>query len=284
MRLPLATLRRIHAVNRVAPVACLVALLAAGAMLSHRATGDRGQAVARARSVRSSLADVPFVGGNWVGADCPLPAGATEILMPTAVLSRRFTELGTGRRATLGIIHCGDVRDMHGHHPPSCYPASGWHPREGGHDRAAIVLDGERFDANLYRFGSTDASGAVREVSVIGFFILPDGTITSDMAQLGSRAAKLEISRLGVAQIQIVMDGWPSIDDMAAAAQELIDLIPPACIRALKGVPVDGLEAEADAAETRGVTTGSNTGAIDRIKLHGVSDATPRSSTTGEEP
>ena len=63
-----------------------------------------------------------------------LRAGGVAAGVPTAVLSRRFVELGTGRHATLGVIHCGDVRDMNGHYPPSCYPSSGWHAREGGHD------------------------------------------------------------------------------------------------------------------------------------------------------
>ena len=272
MRLRRATLRRIHAVNRIAPVACLVALLAAGVLLAQHATGDRAQAAARARSIRTSLADVPFLAGDWVGTDSPLPAGATEILMPTAVLSRSFTELGTARRATLGIIHCGDVRDMHGHHPPACYPASGWHPREGGHDAVELTLDARRFTANLYRFSSTDATGALREVSVIAFFVLPDGTITSDMAALGSRAAKLDISRMGVGQIQIVMDGWPPVDEMRDVAQELLDLIPADCVRALEGLPTAASEACAD-----------NEANSRHVQLHGVSDASSPGSPNGED-
>lgn len=273
MKLRRSTLRKIHAVNRIAPVACLAALLAAGVLLSQHATGDRAQASARARSIRASLADVPFLAGDWVGTDSPLPAGATEILMPTAVLSRSFAELGTARRATLGIIHCGDVRDMHGHHPPACYPASGWHPREGGHDTVELALDARSFTANLYRFSSTDSTGALREVSVIAFFVLPDGTITSDMAQLGSRAAKLEISRMGVGQIQVVMDGWPTVEEMRGVAQELLDIIPADCIRALEGLPVAATEASAE------IETNSR-----HVQLHGVSDASFRASPNGEEP
>ncbi len=270
MKLSLATLRLIHRANRAAPVLCLAALLAGGTALS-RQTGDRGEAVARAQSIRMSLEQVPFMTGRWVGTDCPLPAAATEILMPTAVLSRRFVELGTGRHATLGVIHCGDVRDMNGHYPPSCYPSSGWHAREGGHDSVALELNGERFRATLYRFSSVDGTGALREVSVIGFFVLPDAAISSDIEQLRSRVAKLEISRLGVGQIQVVMDGWPAADDVAATANELLALIPSDCVRALKGLPVAQTEAIAD--------TDPKTDGMEHTKLHGVSQAT-----SGDEP
>ena len=275
MKPSLSTVRLLHRVNRIAPVACLASLLAAGYMLSHDSVGDRGQAVARARSIRASLGDVPFMAGDWVGTDCPLPAGATEILMPTAVLSRRFVELGTGRRATLGIIHCGDVRDMHGHHPPSCYPSSGWRPREGGHDTVELELDGERFTASLYRFNSTDSTGALREVSVVGFFVLPEGAITSDMGQLRSRAAKLDISRMGVGQIQVVVDGWPATAEVEEMARQLMSLIPVECIRALKGLPDPGSEARVGAPGAGIAAPGgarrSTIDAARHVKLHGVS-------------
>jgi hypothetical protein len=262
-------LRRIHAINRVAPVACIACLLGAGVLLARGAPGDRSQATARAHVIRSSLADVPYLGGDWVGTDCPLPAGATEILMPTAVLSRRFTEIGTGRRATLGIIHCGDVRDMHGHHPPACYPASGWHPRESGHDTVRLSLDGEGFDATLYRFSLIDGSGMLHEVSVIGFFVLPDGTLGSDMELLRSRAAKLDISRMGVGQIQVVMDGWPPAEEVKSVAQQLLALVPAACVRALRGLP----ETEAEV-RARPRDDGN-------VKLQGISSASPRGNREG---
>ena len=261
MTLTLTTLRRVHAVNRIAPVACLACLLGAGIVLSHASGTDRAQAIARAHAIRTSLLDVPYIGGEWVGADCALPAGAAEILMPTAVLSRRFTELGTGRRATLGIIHCGDVRDMYGHYPPACYPSSGWRPRESGHDRVRVSLDGEALDAALYRFSSIDASGMLHEVSVVGFFVLPDGSLGSDMELLRTRAAKADISRMGVGQIQVVIDGWPATSEVESIAGELLDLVPRACVRALRGLPSDGSEARGRATED-----GS-------VRLRGVTDA-----------
>jgi Protein of unknown function (DUF3485) len=242
----IATIRWIHRANRFAPIACLAALCAGGWTLARQPAGDPEQARARAQGVRGALGAMPYLAGDWVGTDCPLPAGATEILMPTAVLSRRYTELETGRRATLGIIHCGDVRDMHGHYPPSCYPSSGWRARESGHDRIAVDLEGERIAVPLYRFSSVDSTGVIREVSVVAFFVLPDGVVTPDMAQLRSRAAKLEISRMGVGQVQVVIDGWPTVEAAEAIARELIGLIPPDCIHALKGEPLSGAGASAD--------------------------------------
>jgi hypothetical protein len=267
----IATLRWIHRANRLAPLACLASLLGAAWVLSHHAPGDKDQARARAASVRSALAGMPFLAGDWVGAECPLPAGATEILMPTAVLSRRYTELETGRRATLGIIHCGDVRDMHGHYPPSCYPSSGWRAREGGHDRITVALEGEEIEVPLYRFSSVDSAGALREVSVVAFFVLPEGLVTPQMEQLRSRAAKLEISRMGVGQVQVVMDGWPTVTEAEGVARELIGLIPADCIRALKGEPVAGI--------------GAHAGKPSRdVRLKGVSGAPLRDDFDGGEP
>jgi len=290
MRPTLATIRLVHRVNRAAPIACLAALLAGGAFLARQNTGDHRQAVERAHAIRSSLAEVPFIAGNWVGTDCPLPAGATEILMPTAVLSRRFVELGTGTRATLGLIHCGDVRDMHGHHPPTCYPSSGWQPREadpdgaggGGHDQVQLTLDGDRFTASLYRFSATDSTGARREVSVVGFFVLPEATAgesyTSDMAALRSRAAKLEISRLGVGQVQVVMDGWPPVADVERVTNELLQLVPVDCVRALKGGSADASVGSA----ARGGA--GNEGRVERVRMYGLPRVTVWDRGTGDEP
>lgn len=272
MRPSVATLRRLHAINRIAPLACIACLLGAAVVMSRGLAVDPDQARVRAHAVRSTLAGVPYLKGDWVGSDCELPAGATEILMPTAVLSRRFTEMGSGRRATLGIVHCGDVRDMHGHYPPSCYPSSGWRPRESGHDQVSLALDGERFDASLYRFSSIDASGMLREVSVVGFFALPDGTLGSDGELLRSRAAKLEISRMGVGQIQIVMDGWPPADEVASVAQDLLDLVPADCVRALRGLPIDAAEVRARVKDDG------------QVKLRGISGASAPGRGRGEEP
>jgi hypothetical protein len=262
-------LRRIHAINRVAPVVCIACLIGSGVLLARGTAGDRAQATARAHVIRTSLADVPYIGGDWVGTDCALPAGATEILMPTAVLSRRFAEMGTGRRATLGIIHCGDVRDMHGHYPPACYPSSGWHPRESGHDMVRLSLGGEPFESRLYRFSLVDGSGMLHEVSVIGFFVLPDGTLGSDMELLRSRAAKSDISRMGVGQIQVVMDGWPPADEVAAVADQLLGLVPQACVRALRGLPDNEAEVRARPKDDG------------HVKLQGISAASPRGSREG---
>jgi hypothetical protein len=282
MKPSLAMLRTMHRVNRAAPIACLAALLGAGVLLSRQDTGDHRQAAVRAHAIRVAMADVPFIAGNWVGTDCPLPAGATEILMPTAVLSRRYVELGAGTRATLGLIHCGDVRDMHGHHPPSCYPSSGWQPRPEGHDVVALELDGEQFNASLYRFSATDSSGARREVSVVGFFVLPDaaaeGTYTSDMNALRDRAAKLEISRLGVGQVQVVMDGWPPATEVERVARELMQLVPVDCVQALKGAVADDVAAGPSRAQASdGVRARS-------VRMYGMPRLTVWDRGQGEEP
>lgn len=191
-------------------------------------------ATGRFPEIAAAMASVPYSIGRWHGVDVALPAAATEILRPTAVLSRRYGELGGDRSAILGIVHCGDVRDMLGHHPPRCYPAAGWIPREGGSEPIRLQLDGRTVEGVVHRFHRSEAQGLRAEKSVVGLFLLPDGAAGGDESLLGERAPKRLLSERGVAQLQVVVEGWPSGAEIAERAQVLLDGLPRTLLMALQ--------------------------------------------------
>lgn len=221
MKLRIAMLRRIHRLNSLAPFAALAILVGAGLALT-RQGADPTAIAARNAEVVEAFSSIPYRLGPWIGSDVPLPAGATEILHASAVVSRRFDELGTGRRAILGLVHCGDIRDMLGHYPPNCYPSSGYLECEPGHETVSLRVLGTPREAMLYRFRRVDREGAQREVTIIGLFVLPGVGFTTDLATVRAGAGDRRVSEQGIGQLQVVFDGLVARDDAVAAAEDLV--------------------------------------------------------------
>ncbi len=226
--------RRRHArprvlTRRTSAALLLGALAASWWLVREDVSGSGGFA-----GVEAAFKAVPHSIGRWHAVEVPLPAAATEILRPTAILSRRYAERGSDRVAILGIVHCGDVRDMLGHHPPRCYPAAGWIAREGGPETVTLRVDGRVVAARLDRFHRTEAQGARAEKSVLGFFLLPDGGVSADEAELGERIPRRALSEQGVAQLQVVLEGWPETGEIAERAQVLVDGLPASLFEALQ--------------------------------------------------
>jgi hypothetical protein len=239
MSVSVATLRRLHRINAAAPFAAIAILLCAGVLL-HRHVTDPAVLAVRNDEVRRVFGLVPYRLGPWIGSDVPLPAGATEILHASAVVSRRFDELGTGRRAILGLVHCGDVRDMLGHYPPNCYPSSGYLPCEEGHEPITIRLLAREQPAMLYRFRRVDREGMQREVTVIGTFLLPGTGVTTDLRLVRAGAGDRRISEQGIGQLQVVLDGLVRRDDAIAVAEDLVERIPAAVFDLLVSGSAEG--------------------------------------------
>jgi hypothetical protein len=228
MRISIRHLRLVHKVNRGGPVALLAAFaLLAWALAPLEAPPQRSASIAEA------FRSVPYSVGRWYGVDVPLPAVASELLRPTAVLSRRFRELGGARAAIVGLVHCADLRDMMGHHPPNCYPASGWilEPEEG--DRVEIRIGGAPETARSYRFHRVDAAGLRDEVTVLGIFLLPDGRCVCDEAAVASRVGSRSLSAQGLAQLQVVVEGWAPQEEIADIADQLLGVLPVELLAAL---------------------------------------------------
>jgi hypothetical protein len=228
MRIPIRQLRAIHRMNRAGPVALLAVLGLLGWALAPTAPAPE-----RFADVALAFRAVPFAVGGWYGVDVPLPAAANELLRPTAVLSRRYQQLGGGRSAILGLVHCADLRDMLGHHPPRCYPASGWQLAPDGSGVIEVRLGERRTPARMFRFDRTDRSGLREELTVLGIFLLPDGSTATEEATVSGRAGSRVLSSDGLAQLQIVVEGWATPAEMVDIADSLLVAIPRELLEAL---------------------------------------------------
>lgn len=233
MSVSIPMLRRLHRLNGRAPEAAMLGLvlISAFGMLSS-GLQMREHADESVTRVESSLREVPYRLGAWLGSDVPLTSGATEILHTTALLSRRYSNLETGESLSLAIVYCGDVRDMLGHHPPACYPASGWLPAPTGHERIGLDL-GAPVTANLFRFRTTTSDGDEREISIVGFYLLPDGDSTHDSEKLRDMSVRRSISARGVGQVQVLLNGWPDSDRVRRVATEFLLELPSETLRLL---------------------------------------------------
>lgn len=220
--------------GRLAPIATAAVLLSTTLLPGERmVAGD-----ARHAEIASALSKVPYRLGGWVGVDVPVPTEATEILRANAILSRRYQELNGGRGVTLALIHCVDVRDMTGHHPPVCYPAAGWSlatgDPEGATAEGAVTLaSGKRVPTRLYRFVRADQTGGLLAQTVVNAFILPEGDVVADMALLSARAERRAQSAEGVAQIQFVFSGRVGQEAALAVAEEILSAMPPEVLASL---------------------------------------------------
>lgn len=171
----------------------------------HLTPADAGDYHAR---VKAAIEAVPYVVGDWVGEDVPVPAEATDLLKPNALLSRRYTHAGTGESVTLMLVHCKDARDLQGHYPPVCYPAAGWRlmgdPVDSRLQGMVGAADEEvELPARTYAF-QRQTSGTSFQMLVSHLMLLPDNTTTLDMAGVDQTAGDHRLRHLGAAQVQVV--------------------------------------------------------------------------------
>jgi|GEM_PF-407971 len=160
-------------------------------------------------SVRRSVGEIPYVIGDKVGMDIPVPPAATELLASNTILSRRYDSLSGDAPVSLMVVHCFDARDMLGHHPPVCYVGSGWRVE---HQEVA------RFAPEwLNKFSLSDASfneyrmrrgvgSQVHGLRIRQFLVLPDGQLSPDMEEASRIAGSSTMRHLGAGQVQMI---WP---------------------------------------------------------------------------
>ncbi len=262
----LRSLRRIHRVNLVAPSLAFMVLLAAGTIARCESRLD---VVPKERGIEVSAAflALPYRLGPWIGSDVPLPAGATEILNSSAVVSRRYQELGTGRRATLGIVHCSDIRDMLGHYPPNCYPSSGYTVSEGSGEIVKLSIGSIPIEAVIYRFLRVESDGSQRELTVVDFFVLPEIGTSVDMKLVTSMARSRGVSQRGIGQVQVVLDGVPQTSEAIAIAEALLTRVP-STLFTLLGAPLTSFQRDLDAAARSKSPLDEGTASSDESTTH----------------
>ena len=174
---------------------------------------------------------------QWVKVqDDEIPPTQATMLGLNAYVSRLYQRLGTGSpRATLFIANSEDARSMAGHHPPNCYPASGWRlddPSVGD----MVITNSLAVDVPIraYRFfgGVDDAV----QWWVVNGFLLPDGRSVATLEETRDLSARASTSRLGLTQFQIVFQGNLLATDVERYAGELLGSIPEEVYLAVGGI------------------------------------------------
>lgn len=185
--------------------------------------------------IAEALASIPsrlsFGKATWIKErDVQIPTRQAEIFGLSASFSaeyrrtRRFPAL----RAVVFIAYCSDARTMLGHHPPRCYPSSGWvmQDRVPEDDFEFERPDGRRILGTTYRFVREGVITADLEVAN-GFFAsgdrffrsLRDARRTVKPSLLGGK---------GLFQFQVLFQGTHSNDDVLDYVTEIINAIPEA--------------------------------------------------------
>lgn len=221
--------------NRTAPIICAMILGAIASVGSIDADSIPGAEAYRLK-VKDAIEKIPYRVGTWLGTDVDAPPAAVKLLKPNKLLQRRYVDTVTGLTFNLLIVHCSDTRDMVGHYPPVCYPAHGW--VEDARHATTVTLEGASYPAMDYDF-SRVVQGAEQKLSVLSFFVLPNGRIVGDREDLDSAAGRRSASQLGAAQIQIVGDATASESQRRQAVEEFVRAIEPT-IRAVAEGPNHG--------------------------------------------
>ncbi len=200
--------------------------------------------VARHLRIASTLQAVPMIVEDWIGEDRPLIPAAQELLRPNAALSRVWRRLGSNESVALSLIHCSDVRDMGSHYPPVCYPANGWSLIELDSDANSRVvpLEVEEGDLRLvrvYRFSRTGADLSDLRTTVFNAFILPSGEWIHELGEVQDAGGKRRLAKEGVAQVQLMVAGWPDAGEARHLCESLLRALPPSVFDVLGSTPDD---------------------------------------------
>lgn len=175
-------------------------------------------------SVRAAIELIPYRIGDYIGDDAPPTPAAIKLLRPNKILQRRYVDPATGRHVSLLIVHCGDVRDMQGHYPPVCYPAHGWKMESA--ERATAPLGGQAMPAMSYLFSRSD-KGLTQQMRILNFFVLPDGRVLADDADLDKVSKSRAGAGLGSAQVQLVFSESIDASEQAALVERFARAVEP---------------------------------------------------------
>lgn len=200
----------------------LAALLLIGFVRAN--PGDEGAINAYHERVARVINSIPVDINGWVGKQVPVPQSATNLLRPNAIIARNYTNDERGLSATLLVVQCRDTRDMAGHYPPQCYPASGWlEPDED----AVSMVEVEGQEMRRYRFHRV-AGQAERSIIVYSLFVLPTGDLTVSMTDVRRLSADYGYRRYGAAQIQVLLDAGVDEGDQAWILDQMYQIAKPA--------------------------------------------------------
>lgn len=210
-----------------ASAALLVALTAAGTLnpKAPENTGAYFEAVAR------TMDRLPYRLGTWIGTDLSsAPPQVLEMLRPNRVIHRGYSRDRDQFR--LVMVHCTDVRDMQGHYPMRCYPATGWTPT--GSETVRANYAGEERDLTIFRFNRTGDFGRPMSITIGLFFALPTQglpppaeAIYADLGGVRGASENRRRNLLGSAQFQIIFDSDKPSDEVVRVIEEIAPALDP---------------------------------------------------------
>ncbi len=206
-----------------APWATIAALMVLSAALPNRASISQ-EGIERHAAIAQEVKTVSNYIGRWSGADGkPMAPEAQQLLKPNAILNRRYTSPG-GPWVHLVIVHCGDSRDMIGHFPPVCYPSAGWTTVPATMNTAhTLNVRNQPFPVREYAFRGYLEDGREESIRILNAFVLPDGAVTRDIADISKQSERLSVAVQGVAQVQIITSARVRIEEAIGAAEEILN-------------------------------------------------------------
>lgn len=220
-------------------------------MLVEHGASERDVDVEEARErVRAAMALIPDQLGEmsqWIKvSDEEVPPTQADMLGLNAHVNRVYQRLGDVplRRATLFIANSADARSMAGHHPPNCYPSSGWQFDEFEVlSRVLLAGSGDLLPVRIYRFTGGSENGI--RLWVVNGFLMPDGRAAATLEETAEIAARAVTSRLGLTQFQIVFQDDLPAADVERYAGEILGGLPEELFLAVGGA-LDVIEAAGD--------------------------------------
>ncbi|MCC6660587.1 MAG: exosortase-associated EpsI family protein [Phycisphaerales bacterium] len=218
------------------PILLTLAMLC-GILFQEQAKPDAARLESYHDAVRRIVEDIPLEIGPWYGTKVKAPEAAIQLLKPNVIFSCQYRNRDTGRVATMTLVQCRDSRDMAGHFPPVCYPASGW-ATDAEPSTRAIRVGGADVPMARYEFSRLARSSEhglpqAQEITVYGFFVLPGKGFATSMSDVRSAASDLRVRGLGAGQVQVLMDSGAGVVDEENVVRDLLAPVIPA-LRAIE--------------------------------------------------
>lgn len=196
--------------------------------------------------IQAALSSVPSrllaQSGTWIKQrDVQVPSRQAEIFGLSASLSAEYLRLQTRPhlRAVLFIAYCSDARTMTGHHPPRCYPASGWVMSDPVPENDFVFErpDGRRILGTVYHFSREGVITA--NLGVVNGFFSSGEQFFRSLSEARKAVRPSLLGGKGLYQFQILFQGAMLNDDILAYAEEIINAIPEAIFDELMFEPMD---------------------------------------------
>lgn len=221
------TLRSANTSRLIVPLISVAILVAAGFFGRFGRAAELVGSTAYFEAVSNSMSALPYRVGNWVGRDIDASNDEAERLLQTnEITQRRYQNVVTGQSVTVLVVHCLDIRNLLGHHPPVCYPAHGWEMTDD--ESCAIQIQDSTHDARRYQFRRWNNERLDR-IDVVSFFAAPSENILTlpDMQSLRKHAEVRLRGGLGAAGFQVILDGQPGTRVDLDEVQDLLHALQP---------------------------------------------------------